>query len=808
MYIDKRYVFAPIMEILVTQTLRPIKLAFLIKSDSRKAFADAIEVCSSLWGGKYFPILPIKTRFSRKFREEYQCYEKPLEFYSETIRNYDPDYIVIEEDFEIDFVKKIKGDRKIVSLKDLKTSIEKGETRFGIGLNQILTTMMEKEFKYSRTDGVKLLLPSIKRRDLFCSVLFGTLTNNSAFASFYEPEAEYVALKKVEINNLKDFLTDKFWSPLKVGTYELQSFGNPFWTCATALYIIDHTRLNDLVNFWNLRALGWDIIPIPIEHFHDPFFQGIINDQFSAQPSGDSFFSRITILRGAGITEAAFKIVQEELLKKTKPSTEDETHTESKYSFQWWFPRYWASGESLRYDRTSSSNILSKQETNLIQLDSTKISITAIKLPFINLLQNHGDPIYKIQVSHGYQDYEGRYAEVLPEMDSTNLEVITRGSGFYQWRYSERGAFFLAKDRDALITTYFPEAFRVFEQFFKNSGYEIRLSSIGKLGAELLHNMGGILGINLLMSKEALDVLRLFESGKIVTKSELFGIVSRHRDAIRIETPALFVKSLLSKRIIEFGCEIQCSICNQRSFYTTKELRDILLCAICRNQFKLPEHNPDSIKWSYRGIGPFSRNNKADGLICVFLLLRFFKITLASTNGAITPLLNFEVLKKEYPDREIDLALFYKEIKGSLGRPDLIFCECKTSNDFESKDIDRMRELGKEFPGCMLTFATLKDELADSEKKLIGKLAIYFRKGISERPLNPVLILTKNELTERFGMVAIERLNGSRHLSFTDPMGHLADLTCQKYLGLESFSVVSSRRFDELRKKSLKSQDA
>ena len=786
------------MEILVTQTLRPIKLAFLIRPDSRAAFLDAVQICSSMWAGKYFPILPIKTRFNAKFRDEYYCIEKPLEFYTEAIRNYDPDYIVAEMGFETDFVNKIKGDRKVIFSRDLKTSIENGEAKYGIGLDQVLVTLRENEFKYVRTDGIQLLLPVIKQRDLFCSVLFGKMNSVKEPVSQYSAKVDYMITHKIGIDNLAEYYNEKLWFPLKVGTYKLQSFGNPLWTGATALYIIEHNRLNDLINYWNLRALGWEVLPIPVEHFDSPFFQKIMSDQLSEYTSGNNIFDRITVLKGFGIDDAKYDEIKEKL---PKPALVNGAPGETKYSFQWWFPRYWASGESLRYDRAASSSVYSEQQTSLIQLDSSKISIAAVKSPFARKHLRHIDPIYKIQVSHGYEDYEGRFAEVLPEMDSTNLEIITKASGFYQWRYSERGAFYLCRNEDSLITTYFPEAFKVFEEYFKNKGFQIKLSSSGKLGTELLRNMGGILGINLLMSKEALEIIQLFDNGKAVVKRELFGIINRYRVALRVESPKFFIKSLLSKKIIEFGCEIQCSVCNQSSFYTSKELKDILLCHVCRNSYKLPEHDPDSIKWSYRGVGPFSRNNKADGLICVFLVLRFFKITLASINGAISPLLNFEMQKVGSPDREVDLALFYKEMKGSLGKPDLIFCECKTTNHFEKKDIDRMKQLGKEFPGAVLTFATLKEQLSDPEKELIRALCEYFRKGISERPLNPTLILTKSELTERFGMIAIEKLNSGQHLSLTDQLGHLADLTCQKYLGLESFGALASRRFQKMMEK-------
>jgi len=38
---------------------RPLKLAFLVDSNSGKQVRDAIRLASTLWGGSYFPIIPL-----------------------------------------------------------------------------------------------------------------------------------------------------------------------------------------------------------------------------------------------------------------------------------------------------------------------------------------------------------------------------------------------------------------------------------------------------------------------------------------------------------------------------------------------------------------------------------------------------------------------------------------------------------------------------------------------------------------------------------------------------------------------------
>ena len=91
------------MKIHVTQTLRPIRLAFFIQRNKKHSYLRAIRICSFLWGGRYFPIFPVYKKFTREFRAEYQLIETPLDFYSNSIKNFDPDYIVIDDNLDTAF---------------------------------------------------------------------------------------------------------------------------------------------------------------------------------------------------------------------------------------------------------------------------------------------------------------------------------------------------------------------------------------------------------------------------------------------------------------------------------------------------------------------------------------------------------------------------------------------------------------------------------------------------------------------------------------------------------------------------------
>ena len=48
---------------------RPIKLAYLVDPNNHRQVRKAIQLSSSLWGGAYFPIVPLHKKMPKTWRE-------------------------------------------------------------------------------------------------------------------------------------------------------------------------------------------------------------------------------------------------------------------------------------------------------------------------------------------------------------------------------------------------------------------------------------------------------------------------------------------------------------------------------------------------------------------------------------------------------------------------------------------------------------------------------------------------------------------------------------------------------------------
>lgn len=783
------------MNITITQTLRPIKLAFLVKPSDKNSLRRAIQISSSLWGGKHFPILPYFKKFTQTFKEEYQIFvETPDEFYSNSLSNFDCDIIVADNDIHNQAVRFINFDRRVVSLDEVEESILLGKSKFGIGLIEILNLIRDTEFKYKRTDELRVCCPSMQKNEMLAAVMCGDIHPKllSQIKGTKFP-SEYISFPEIKDGDLKNCKNDSTLDYLGLSTYKTYTFGNPIWTSAFAVYILDPKSYYDLVNLWNYRALGWNILAIPIGELDNEFYKTQIIKQRAEFLESGALTHHISVLFSRGIdNETAHDYIRK--IEKIKASFVSGSLS---YALHWWRPRFWLQRKNLSYDKTAPVYLQSDRKQTILSAETEKVQLPIIRHPFESIYIPHAEPRFVNEIFVEFDETEGKYAQVLPTLNNRDLEYIIRGSGYRQWVFSKGSMHFCANEIDQYLSFAVPKASEVFTKWFEDRGYSIRDSAPGKLASQLLRNIGGIYGTNFLSNRGIPAVLSLFENGKTVLNTTLDNTINKHLNDFRELNIQAIKLRLLDKRIIEFGAQVQCTFCNKHSFYKVQELSEAVKCRICQNSFQIPTYNPKEIKWAYKGMGPFTQNNKAEGLLCVLMTLRFFRIPMHPS--LVTPHLNFEILRNSIPENEVDLGLFFTKYRHGADPVDVLFCECKTENEFQRNDIEKLRVLGKQFPGAILTLATLKDSFSAAEKKLIKGLANTFRNRISSRPTCPVLLLTRNELMPIDRFMPFEKIDQKfvAHMRFQDEIGHIADVTCQIYADMPSFSSVVEKKMDE-----------
>lgn len=291
-------------------------------------------------------------------------------------------------------------------------------------------------------------------------------------------------------------------------------------------------------------------------------------------------------------------------------------------------------------------------------------------------------------------------------------------------------------------------------------------------------------------NENVIDLLKKMVEGNVLHWKSFWGAIQRISNKEEFgKDPNRIIKSLMNANMFCLGVEIQCPVCTQRSWYSIKDFDYKLQCLKCSESFNIPSNPSKDIKWSYRAHGPFSLPRGAYGVYSVLLTLKYFSQPHANS---ITPIMSF-VLKKEQKQLEVDLGLFLKEANFGRNKTYLVLAECKTYNHFKKEDIGRMKSLGKQFPGAILVFSTLRMSLTEKEKRILRPFVNQGRRSWkAEHPFNPILILTGIELFSRKEPpYCWEKMDG-KHKAFVNAnylIGDiiaLCDVTQQLYLDMKS----------------------
>ena len=216
--------------------------------------------------------------------------------------------------------------------------------------------------------------------------------------------------------------------------------------------------------------------------------------------------------------------------------------------------------------------------------------------------------------------------------------------------------------------------------------------------------------------------------------------------------------------------------------------------------------------WRYRVTGPFSVPNYADGAYSTVLALRCLASGLGSGRRPITYSSNLNLdIKDERV--EVDFACWYarERIHGLREEPMFVVGEAKSfaGEAVRDTDVRRLRLISTKLPGTVLVVAVLKDELSSTEKKRIGRLALWGRQPMADgRPRAPVIVLTGMELFASHYIKHEWKEAGGRRQELIAPayvrmdnLVTLANLTQQIYLDLPDYWTWYEEHLEKRRRR-------
>ncbi len=777
----------------ITIRVRPIRIAFLVDPTDRKGLYRAIELSTFIWGGSYSPIIPVYRRTPAKWElHKVRRQPQPADIISGYLEGFDPDLVVplgkcAKHTYQI-------GNRDLVQEVELLGDINKTATpRYGIGLIELLRDFLEKELKYKRNDDLHIAIPEMPRAyRAFLASVFGALP----------VEAQRIVdndfSRTPGITRVKPTLDNfvELWKPGRLFPRHLSMWSleeKPFRDAV--LFVCDASSPQDIIDYWNLRAAGHYVVPIPIQVSTGENVKKVAADfierNYRPYRQNPNMFHHTTVQRSRGVAEETVKQFCASLnIKKA------EEENQSKYSMRMWYPRLW---DAWARENASEGVTFpySHEEERHISEGESRLDLRSLNPKLEMFREYSGEPKFANEFSFRFFGFKELMAEVIPEGTRELSSAIGR-TGYHNWRFSRSGPVFLAHNKDDLIFLDLPRAESMMTEWFSERGWKVALSGPGRIATQLIKQLGGTFGTSWLAHRGVISLLGELEREAGLPWQAVIGRLKKviADDELYFDGER-FLEGLLESNALRLGAKIQCPICTRYNWFELNALGYESVCRFCLSEFKPPQKSPKDIEWTYRAYGPFA-SSIAQGSFTVLLTLKFLN---GDHDSGITPLFSYKA-EKDAKVLEADLTCLYKPSTWRDTSTYVVHAECKSFNYFEQRDINRMKDLAEEFPGSILVFATLNDSLQKSEIAMIGSMAHAERKKMLRGlPHSPVVVLTGIELFSSRGVRDCWEGRGGLYDEFHSnrfdysKLPSLADATQQLYLGFPSWHKWSEEEW-------------
>lgn len=782
----------------LTQKLRPIRVAFLVNPSKRADVLLAIKLSSMLWGGISNPIVPCYGGRLPKIwsREKFIRPDKPRAITDGYLEGFDPD-VVVPISTEMDG-KYTVGNRDVVSPSEMMDDISKsGRPGVGIGAFELVRHMADTDFKFIRKNPISVILPKFERsHELFLSSLFGAWPAEVAslikahFGSMLD-----ISEPKCSVRSFHPLLDPKYLFPRRIGTLEIK-----YRPRGAKIYCLDATNTLDILDFWNLRAAGFYVVPAPMQAFDSPEFRVWIKEFVELSYPSDAEekhrFVETTFLVGRSLEERDVTTFTSSL---NIDSWSSRNHP--KFVIQRWYPRLWDRWARENTDEKPEPFYSGERDT---PLDDSKsgADVRAYEPPFECWGASKRFARYTNEINYKVYESIKPLAEVLPEGSKNLAKRISFGS-LSRLRLSTTGPVYLVRSYDQRIHFTIPEAESFMLEWLKAEGWKVDISSPGLLANQMLLRLKGKFGVHAIASEGLLRLLDKHASEKLdpdvpgsvrspkwITEKELTVQLDR---ILKLENRLMersrLLHLLLEKDVLRLGLELHCPTCARWLWKSTEHLSEEVECENCLSKFSIALAPKNEREWSYKPVGPFNVKGFAGGAYSVLLAWKFFG---GGFDRSTTPIFSFNA-SKGGKLHEVDMALFCTDGGWRTNAKELLMVECKAYDEFKRKDVERMEALSLDFPGAFLVFAKLDRNFSESERRLLTAVVNKQRRlWKARKPHCSIMILTGTELFSEWDFPECWKGIGGKHNDAYKTWSHISSLTdfaeatVELYLGLPS----------------------
>lgn len=615
--------------------VRPIRLAYLIDPNNARQVREAIRLSSTLWGGTYFPIIPLHRRMPASWRDPVPP-PPARDVILAYLDAFDPDVLVQLSKELPSFVKELG--LRVIKPKDVWEHLNEENglcPQFGIGIFELLHDIFDEYFKFKAKYPVTVRFPQIpKELSLFWASLFGEIPSE-IFSILETRYFEPLEIQSTDFqpNQLSEIMHTGVLFPRRVTEHGLNHFSRSIPLRHAAIYFIDATKTEDIVDFWNLRALGKPVLPVPKQLKENPELKALVIAFLKGHRKpwrhNRTVCDHANIIRSRNSTMEELHNYAQSVRIDREPN---DPSSDPFFALQNWYPKIW--DEWARYrDGAVPDDIYGEKEQTFEVIDPKELHTRyRALLPDLALeFSNHGAPRCANEVTFRFYGSEEHLAEVFPKPSGDNFARAISGFASFRddWRVGRNGLVKLVA-YDFYESRSIPAAQSIMFSWLTDLGWKPRLSTAGLLAKQIYRQLGG--DIHILTNESLLGLLEHMNGGMVrqdgrpITENDNKLTQERHLPVgdVKSRLGGLY-DSVLSKNMFKLGLKMQCPHCVRHSWFSLESLKDLFVCPKCLSDFSaLGNLEGKGATWCYKTTGPFSVPQYADGAYAILLSLEFF----------------------------------------------------------------------------------------------------------------------------------------------------------------------------------------
>lgn len=715
----------------IERRVRPLRFGFVVDPSDVETVLRAFEINTFLWGGRLNPVIPLYSEAPAGWppRSRGQQRVSPLAAAQGYLSAFEPDYLVemregLSRDlgFSADFVVKHKD-------------IHYDDDHLGLTVQQVFEHEYEHTFQFVQKQPWEAAFRSFKDMELLSAATFGRYGADGTSPKRHFEQAFAPTDEVIDETTYWTALHETKLNPLRAGLFRLQSgYYMPY-----TLFFCDPESVHDALDFWNLRALGWLIVPLPQQWARADEVMKVV-ERHRGPHQGTK------LLKSFASSEARWRTLTSKLKK------------DGDFFITRRIPPIWSPRQE-RNDGTARLDASCTEDEIEITASGGSLQIPVAAPPFFKG-NRYGWTVHWANDLRLYNYSESDRATSFPRLHDIG-RVLSR------WerptiKQSSEGLVIYARHAYEKKFVHLPGNFEVVRGWMEDRAYEVELSGAGRIGVEFVRTIGGIRYISLIKSVALIDFMNSLSHTAVETAEEPIndkrvrvGTVSRSRliEVLRQYTDGwgrqnsakaaeAHMRELLARSVFRVGIKLQCERCAQRNWYALDDLSETVRCERCLQTYAFPASSPTDAKWEYRPIGPFATENYAQGAYAAALAIHFL---LADNVNRSVWCPGFEIKREGQKTIECDFAVF---IPRRLAFDELDFAagEAKCGGRrFQEKDYATCRSFMNAFPGAAFVFATTRTELDSDEQRAIRAL-VRQSAARKSKPGNPLIMLTRAEL--------------------------------------------------------------